>query len=166
MRVNASNDATGPGRLVIRADDPNLTPYAGLAIVGQLVRRTRLVELVDGELAQVRTARPIKRRRRGLTPGALVLSLAECQVAGADCFDDIEDVRADRAGAPLRAVAQVPSAPTARQLARLFRRGHIRAIERAQARVANAVDVELGREPGEDVCFDLDATDSEVYGRC
>jgi len=166
LRVNASNDATGPGRLVIRADDPNLTPYAGLAIVGQLVRRTRLVELVDGELAQVRTARPIKRRRRGLTPGALVLSLAECQVAGADCFDDIEDVRADRAGAPLRAVAQVPSAPTARQLARLFRRGHIRAIERAQARVANAVDVELGREPGEDVCFDLDATDSEVYGRC
>ncbi len=82
MRVNADNDATSPGRLVICADDPNLTPYAGLAIVGALARRTRLVELIDAELDQVRTARPVKRRRRGLSPGALVMSLAECQIAG------------------------------------------------------------------------------------
>jgi len=118
--VNADKDATSPGRLVIRADDPNLTPYAGLAIVGALARRTRLVELIDAELGAVRTARAVKRRRRGLSPGALVLSLAECQIAGAECFDDIEDVRADRAGAALRAVAHTPSAPTARQLASAF----------------------------------------------
>ena len=164
MRVNADNDATSPGRLVIRADDPNLTPYAGLAIVGELARRTRLVELIDAELGVVRTARPVKRRRRGLSPGALVVSLAECQIAGADCFDDVEDVRADRAGAALRAVADTPSAPTARQLARRFGRSHIRAIERAQARVGERLDCEAGRDSGEDVTFDLDATDTEVYG--
>lgn len=164
MRVNTGNDATSPGRLVIRADDPNLTPYAGLAIVGALSRRTRLVELIDAELAGVRTARAVKRRRRGLSPGALVACLAECQIAGADCFDDIEDVRADRAGAALRAVADTPSAPTARQLAKRFRRSHIRAIERAQARVAERLDREAGRDGGEDVTFDLDATDTEVYG--
>jgi len=150
---------------VIRADDPSLTPYAGLAIVGELARRTRLVELVDAELGAVRTARPVKHRRRGLSPGGLVVSLAECQIAGAECFADVEDVRADRAGAGLRAVADVPSAPTARQLAQRFRRSHIRAIERAQARVAERLDRELGRDSGEDVTLDLDATDSEVYGR-
>lgn len=165
MRVNADNDATGPGRLVICADDPGLTPYAGLAIVGELARRTRLVELIDAELGVVRTARAVKARRRGLTAGALVVSLAECQIAGAECFDDLENVRVDRAGAPLRAVADTPSAPAARQLARRFRPSHIRAIERAQARAGERLDRELGRDRGEAVDFDLDATETEVYGR-
>ena len=81
------------------------------------------------------------------------------------CFDDVENVRADRAGAPLRAVAGTPSAPAARQLARRFRRSHIRAIERAQARVAARLDGELVRDPADDVTLDLDATETEVYGR-
>ncbi|MCA1678485.1 MAG: IS1380 family transposase [Actinobacteria bacterium] len=163
--MNADNDATGPGRLAIRADDPNLTPYAGLVIVGELARRTRLVELIDAELGVVRTARAVKRRRRGLSAGALVVSLAECQIAGAECFDDVENVRADRAGASLRAVAATPSAPAARQLARRYRPGHIRAIERAQARVGGRLDRAAGRDPADDVTFDLDATETEVYGR-
>jgi hypothetical protein len=134
-------------------------------IVGEMARRTRLVELIDAELGVVRTARAVKRRRRGLSAGALVVSLAECQIAGADCFDDVENVRADRAGAPLRAVADTPSAPAARQLARRYRPGHIRAIERAQARVAGRLDRAAGRDRAEDVTFDLDATETEVYGR-
>ena len=121
LRVSDGNGDGGPGRLLIRADDPSLTPYAGLAITGELARRLRLVELVDAELGAVDRVAPVKRRRRGLSSGGLVVSLAECQVAGAECFDDIEDVRADRAGAALRAVAATPSAPTARQLARRFR---------------------------------------------
>jgi hypothetical protein len=135
LRVNADHGDGGPGRLVIRADDPNLTPYAGLAIVGELVRRTRLVELIDAQLGVVGTARAIKRRRRGLSAGALVVSLAECQIAGAECFDDIENVRAERAGAPLRAVADTPSAPAARQLARrLAAQSHPRDRARAGTR--------------------------------
>jgi hypothetical protein len=164
LRVNAGNGDRDPGRLVIRADDPSLTPYAGLAIVGELARRLRLVELVDAELGVVRRARAVKARRRGLSPGALVVSLAECQIAGAECFDDIEDVRADAAGAPWRAVPATPSAPTARQLARRFRPSHIRAIERAQARVGEQLDRELGRDPGEPT-IDLDGTETVVYGR-
>ena len=77
----------------------------------------------------------------------------------------IEDVRADRAGAGLRAVARTPSAPTARQLAYRFKPTHIRAIERTAARCGNELDVRLGRDPGEDVSFDLDATETPVYGR-
>ena len=153
----------GPGRIEFRADDPSLTPYAGLAVSGELVRSLRLMELIDAELRAGRLA-PVKLRRRGLSPGGLVVALAESQLVGGDCFDDVERVRADRAGALLRAVAEAPSAPTARQLAYKFRPGHIRAIERAQARVGNALDLMLGRDPGEDVTLDLDGTDSVVYG--
>jgi DDE family transposase len=159
------NGATGPGRIVFRADDRSLTPYAGLAISGELLRGLRLVELVDAELAAADRVAPVKARRRGLSPGGLVVAMAESQLVGGECFDDIEDLRADAAGAALRAVADTPSAPTARQLACRFKPAHIRAIERAQARVANELDRRLGRDPGEAVTFDLDATESKVYGR-
>jgi hypothetical protein len=151
--------------MLLRADDPNVTPFAGLAIVGELARRTRLVELIDAELSVVRGVRTVKSRRRGVSPGALVVSVAECQIAGAECFDDIENVRVERASAAFRAVSGTPSASAARQLSRRYRRTHIRAIERAQARVADRVDREQGRGVSEDVTFDLDATETEVYGR-
>ncbi len=164
MRVNDNDCDRGPGRLSFRADDPSLTPYAGLAIVGELARSTRLVELLDAELSAARGVRAVKARRRGVSPGGLVVSLAECQIAGAECFDDIENVRADTAGAALRAVPGTPSAPTARQLARHYRPAHIRALERALARVGDRVDRQCGRDPAAEVTFDLDATETEVYG--
>ena len=165
QRVNAVNRDRGPGRIEFRADDPSLTPYAGLAISGELCRGLRLVELIDAELTAAARAAPVKQRRRGLSPGEVTVAIAEAQLAGAECFDDIEDVRADRAGAALRAVARTPSAPTARQLAYRFKPTHIRAIERAVARCGNELDRRLGRDPGEDVTFDLDATETPVYGR-
>ena len=158
------NPGRGPGRIEFRADDPSLTPYAGLAVSGELCRSLRLTELVDGELAAARVT-PVKQRQRGLSPGALAMAIAEAQLTGAECFDDVQDVRADRAGAPLRAVAQTPSAPTARQLAYRFRLGHIRAIERATARCGNELDRKLGRDLTEGVTFDLDATETPVYGQ-
>jgi hypothetical protein len=109
-RVMAVDGDTRPGRIVVRADDAGLTPYAGLAVSGELARRVGLAELIDGELAVERRARPVKVRRRGLSPGELVVSLAECQLVGGSFFDHVEDVRADRAGARLRAVAATPSA--------------------------------------------------------
>jgi hypothetical protein len=159
------NPDRGPGRIEFRADDPSLTPYAGLAVSGELCRSVRLVELVDAELAAVARVAPVKQRRRGVSPGGLVVAIAEAQLVGAECFDDIEDVRADQAGARLRAVPDVPSAPTARQLACRFKPSHIRAVERAAARCGNELDRRLGRDPGEDVTLDLDATESKVYGR-
>jgi Transposase DDE domain group 1 len=165
QRVKSINRDRRPGRLVIRADDPSLTPYAGLAISGELARKLRLVELIDAELAAVGRVAPVKHRRRGLSPGELTVAIAEAQLAGAECFDDIDVVRADRTLAPWRAVVQMPSAPTARQLAYRFRPTHIRAIERAVARCGNELDRKLGRDAGEDVTFDLDATETKVFGR-
>jgi Transposase DDE domain group 1 len=158
------NPDKGPGRIEFRADDPSLTPYAGLAISGEVCRKLRLVPVIDAELAAARVA-PVKQRRRGLSAGQLAVAIAEAQLAGAECFDDVQDVRADRAGAPLRAVAATPSAPTARQLACRFKPGHIRAIERGVARAGNELDRGLGRDPTGPVTFDLDATETKVFGR-
>jgi hypothetical protein len=160
----SGNRDTGPGRIAFRADDPTLTPYAGLAIPGELCRRLRVLELIDAELRVLRVA-PVKQRARGLSPGQLTVAIAEAQLAGAECFDDLEDVRADRAGAPLRAVGKPLSAPTARQLAGRFKPSHIRAIERGVARAGNDLDRRLGRDSTEDVTFDLDATETKVFGR-
>jgi hypothetical protein len=159
------NGVRGPGRIEFRADDPSLTAYAGLAISGELARNLRLVELVDAELSAVDRVAAVKQRRRGLSPGEVTVAIAEAQLAGAECFDDIQVLRADQAGAALRAVARTPSAPTARQLACRFKPSHIRAIERAAARCGNELDRKLGREATEDVTLDLDATESVVYGR-
>jgi Transposase DDE domain group 1 len=165
QRVMAINPGRGPGRIEFRADDPSLTPYAGLAVSGELCRGLRVTELIDAELAAAARVAPVKVRRRGLSPGEVTVAIAEAQLAGAECFDDIEDVRADRAGASLRAVGRTPSAPTARQLACRFRATHIRAIERGVARAGNELDRRLGREATEDLTFDLDATETKVFGR-
>jgi hypothetical protein len=161
----AVNRDKGPGRIEFRADDPSLTRYAGLAISGELCRTLRLTELIDAELAAVGRVAPVKLRRRGLSAGQYTLAISECQLAGAECFDDLEDVRSDQAGASLRAVPATPSAPAARQLACRFKPSHIRAIERAVARAGNDLDRRLDRDPGADVTFDLDATETKVFGR-
>ena len=165
MGVTAANGGRGRGRIVIGANDPSLVRYAGLAVTGELARRLRLVELIDAELAVERRARPVKVRRRGLSPGQLVVALSECQLVGGEFFSDLEEVRADEAGSGLRTVGQTPSAPTALQRAKDFRRVHCQRIERACARVGEHLDRPLGREAGEPVTVDLDATVIEVYGR-
>src|SRR5215212_8102976 len=156
--VTAVHGDSGPGRIVFRADDEQLTPFAGLVCAGELARRVGLVELIDAELECERRAEPVKQRRRGVSGGELVVSLAESQLVGGECFDDIEDLRADRAGASLRAVADVPAATTALQLAKRFRRCLCQAVERGLVRAGHRLDRALGREAAEPVTIDLDAT--------
>jgi hypothetical protein len=165
LKMNSGHRAKRVGRIVFRADDERLTAFAGLAVIGAIARTLGLVGLIDGELVRERRAAPVKVRARGVSGGELMLALAESQLIGGECFDDIEDLRADRAGVNLRAARRVPAASTARQLARRFRRCHIHAIERAIARVGGRLDRALGRDCGEDATIDLDATQLEVHGR-
>ncbi len=85
MKVNVAHRAKRVGQIVFRADDERLTPYAGLAVVGVLVRTLGLVGLIDGELARERRAAPVKVRRRGVSGGELLLALAESQLIGGEC---------------------------------------------------------------------------------
>ena len=165
MGVTTVNGGRRRGRITIGENDPSLVRYAGLAVTGELARWLRLVELIDAELAVERRARPVKVRRRGLSPGQLVVSIAESQLVGGEFFSDLEEVRADQAGRGLRIVGQPPSAPTALQRAKDFRRVHCQRVERAAARVGEQLDRSLQRERSESVTVDLDATVIEVYGR-
>ena len=109
-------------------------------VIGDLAERLGLLELIDGEIARERRARPVKTRRRGVSPGGLLVSLAECQLVGGAFFDHLEDQRADRAGVVLRAVGEVPSAPAALQLSKRFRRVHCQRVERAMAAAGERLD--------------------------
>jgi hypothetical protein len=99
LGVTAVNGGRRRGRIVIGENDPSLVRYAGLAVTGELARRLRLVELIDAELSVERRARPVKVRRRGMSPGQLVVALSECQLIGGEFFSDVEEVRADQGAA-------------------------------------------------------------------
>lgn len=151
---------------MIGEPDPSLARFGGLVVAGELVRALGLERRIDWELSRERRARPVKVRRRGCSPAQLVLALAECQLSGGSFFRDLEQVRADDAGALLRIVSQVPSAPAALQRTKDFRRVHCQRIERAMADVGCELDRRLGRERSlEPATIDLDATQIEVYGR-
>jgi hypothetical protein len=159
------NDPRRAGRIEIRADDPGLTGHGGLVVIGDLAEKLDLIATIDAELEWERRAKPVKARRRGCSPGELVVSLAECQLVGGAFFDHLADQRADTAGAGLRAVPDVPSPPAALQNAKRFRRVHCQRVERAMSQAAERLDRALDRETEEPVTVDLDATQITVYGR-
>jgi hypothetical protein len=149
-------------RFELRADDPSLTPAAGLVVVAEVVRALGVVGAIDQQVG------PIKRRRRGLGPGQLLVGLAETLLAGGDFLVDLDHQRTDRAGRLLRSLAPPPST-TAASLARRFGDRQVAGIERA---MAGLVARALGLLPAPQrrrlarvrPTIDLDPTEVEVHG--
>lgn len=162
-KVKATPTPRPPLRIV--ADDKTLTPYARSAVVGEMCRRLDLVAALDRAIEGVARVRPFKERRRGVSAGELLVSMAESMLVGGDAFNDMEKLRADDAGAALRAVESVPASSTAAQLARRLRPTQLRAAEAALAGAGERLDRELGRVVGDPVTLDFDSTLVEVYGR-
>ena len=94
--------------------DPNLTPRAGLHLVSEVDRVLGVAAALDAHIG------PVKKRRRGLSAGEMVLSVAETVLGGGDFMCDLGNQRADTAGAPLRAVPDVPAATTFIGVAKRF----------------------------------------------
>ena len=168
-RRSSKRDRFGQApRIEVVADDRSLTPFGGSAVVGELVRRLELIPALDRAIEtapKVGGLGPVKQRARGCSPGQLLVAVADSMLCGGDSMLDLERLRVDEAGAELRAVAEMPAASTACQLARRYRRSHLRAAEAAFARCANAMDAQLGRTPEGEVTLDFDSTGVEVYGR-
>ncbi len=151
------------GAVEVHADDPSLTPAAGLLLVAETCRVLDVAGVID------RRVGPFKQRNRGAGAGALLVGLAECMLAGGDFFTDLEAVRADVAGAELRAVAGIPES-TARGLAARFDDGHLAGLRAAQGELIRAVVAALPRPRRRELLrerptIDLDPTDVEVYGK-
>jgi hypothetical protein len=104
--------ANGRQRVELRADDPSLTPVAGLVLAAEACRVLDVLGVVD------RRVGPIKQRARGVGAGGLLVGLAESMLAGGDFFADCDTLRADAASRPLRTVPGL-AARTALGLAHL-----------------------------------------------
>lgn len=111
----------------------------------------------------------IKVRRQGLSAGELVLSMAECMLAGGDFMCDLDHLRVDVAGAELRAVPVPPASSTFIALAKRFDDvaladlgvavGSLAATAFALYPEARRVGLAALRPT-----IDLDPTDIETYG--
>lgn len=156
------NRRASAARVEITADDPTLTPHAGLLPMAELVRRLGLVRQLDGAVDAVR---PFKQRRRGVSGGELLVTLAEAICVGADHVAHLEELRSDAAGAALRSVAEVPASSTAAQLLGRLRVGQCHAALAAMAEAGNRLDRELGVDITAPVTLDMDPTDIEVHGQ-
>jgi hypothetical protein len=150
--------------MVIGPDDPTLTPAAGLALVAEIDRVVGVTATIDDWVGR------IKQRHRGLSAGQVVVSMAECMLAGGDFMCDLDDLRADEAGAPLRAVPDAPAPTTFISLARRFDEARIADLESAVGALARTWFAALPEARRRALAearptLDLDPTDIEVYGR-
>src|SRR5450631_1326228 len=80
------------GRVVVGAADARLTGHAGVAVVAELDRCWVSRRRLDAAVGSIKT------RRRGVSAGELVLSMAGAQMTGADFLVGMDHRRADTAG--------------------------------------------------------------------
>lgn len=150
-------------RIEFRPDDPTLTANGGLVLVAETCRVLDVVGTIDRHVG------PVKARRRGAGAGELLVGLAECMLAGGDFFCDLDTMRADVAGAQLRAVADPPASTTALGLARRFGPEQTAGLRAAQAELVDRYVAALPPQRRRELLavrptIDLDPTDVEVYG--
>src|SRR5450631_646122 len=95
------------GRVVVGAADARLTGHAGVAVVAELDRVLGIASALDAAVGSIKT------RRRGVSAGELVLSMAGAQMTGADFLVGMDHRRADTAGQQLEPVPTPASTTTA-----------------------------------------------------
>ncbi|HEX9549108.1 MAG TPA: IS1380 family transposase [Acidimicrobiales bacterium] len=149
--------------VVVGADDPTLTPAAGLVLIAEVDRILAVADTIDEFVGQ------IKKRRQGLSAGKLVLAMAESMLAGGDFMIDLDHRRADEAGAELRAVPEPPASTTFIALAKRFDTVALGDLDSALGSLvtkAFARYPQVGRVKLKALrpTIDLDPTDVEVYG--
>ncbi len=146
----------------IGAADERLTAHAGVAAVTEADRVLGIAAALDGQIG------PIKLRRRGVSAGGLLLSMASAQLTGQDFLVGMDRRRADTAGQELEPV-RTPASTTTAQVAKRFSPTHLAGIEHGigqiNARVLSLVGPPRADELLACATIDGDTTDVEVYGR-
>ncbi len=112
---------------------------------------------------------PTTTRRRGLSVGKLVLSVAEMMLAGGDFMVDLDTQRGDLAGAPLRAVPEIPASTTFLGRAKRFEEGVFSGMEIAMGEMTRVWFALLPAKKRAELIakpptIDSPPPDGEVYG--
>lgn len=135
-------------------DDESLVADAGLVLVATLVARLGLEGLIDSTVKLVG-------RAGGALPGRKVLTLVHAMLAGADCIDDTDRLRAGATGAVLGHRVMAPS--TVGTFLRAFTFGHVRQLEAVIGKTIERA-WSLGAGPTGTLIVDVDSTICEVHG--
>ena len=144
-----------PDRIRIAFDDHRLVANAGLILPSTLALRLGLPQLVDRHLDLGHATGRANTGDKMMTPVASAL-------AGGDCIDDADALRAGGTARVLGFTAKAPS--TLGAFLRSFRWGHVRQLDRV-SRELLARAWAAGAGPGDGpLTIDLDSTICETYG--
>ena len=144
-----------PDRIRILFDDDRLVANAGLILPATLALRLGLPQLLRKHLDLGGAP------GRGNT-GDKMMTLAASALAGGDCIDDADVLRAGGTARVLGFTAKAPS--TLGTFLRSFRWGHVRQLDRVSRELLARV-WKAGAGPGDaPFTIDLDSTICETYG--
>lgn len=146
----------GIDRIEVTFDDPSLVANAGLLLVGTLVSRLGLEELIN------RTVRLVG-RTGGAMPGRKVLTLVHAMVAGASHIDHADVLRAGNTAGVLPHRVMAPS--TLGTFLRSFTFGHVRQLEAVVGETLRRVWAMRSGPGAARLVVDIDSTICEVAGR-
>ena len=142
-------------RIQITFDDHRLVNNAGLLLPSTLAQHLGLPQLVDRHL-------DLGRAPGRANAGDKMMTLVASALAGGDCIDDADALRAGSTGRVLGCVVKAPS--TLGTFLRSFRWGHVRQLDRV-SRELLARAWAAGAGPGDlPLTIDLDSTICETYG--
>ena len=144
-------------RIHLAFDDHRLVSNAGLILPITLAHHLGLGELVDRHV-------DLGDAPGRANAGDKLLTLVASALAGGDCIDDADALRAGGTEQVLGCAVKAPS--TLGTFLRSFRWGHVRQLDRV-SREALARAWAAGAGPGDDpLTIDLDSTVCETYGQC
>ncbi len=144
-----------PERIRISFDDHRLVANAGLVLPATLAQRLGLRELVDRHL-------DLGDAPGRANAGDKMMTLVASALAGGDCIDDADVLRAGRTSSVLGCVVKAPS--TLGTFLRSFRWGHVRQLDRVSRELLRRAWT-AGAGPGDGpLTIDLDSTVCETYG--
>ncbi len=144
-----------PDGIQITFDDHRLVNNAGLILPASLAQHLGLPQLVDRYL-------DLGRAPGRANTGDKIMTLVASALAGGDCIDDADALRAGRTSSVLGCMVKAPS--TLGTFLRSFRWGHVRQLDRV-GRELLARSWAAGAGPGDGpLTIDLDSTICETYG--
>ena len=144
-----------PDRIQTAFDDHRLVANAGLLLPVTLAHRLGLGELVDNHV-------DLGDAPGRANAGDKMMTLVASALAGGDCIDDTDALRAGGTDRVLGCVVKAPS--TLGTFLRSFRWGQVRQLDRV-SRELLAGAWATGAGPGDDpLTIDLDSTVCETYG--
>ena len=144
-----------PDRIQIAFDDHRLVANAGLILPATLALRLGLPQLLRKDL-------DLGGAPGRANTGDKMMTLVASALAGGDCIDDADVLRAGGTARVLGCTAKAPS--TLGTFLRSFRWGHVRQLDRVSRELLARV-WKAGAGPGDaPFTIDLDSTICETYG--